>query len=74
MQKPGHRKHQDAKGTEIAAHVSLFLVALVVFYIGLIMGLQVNSNVGTLLWLVLAGIVAANIFWIVRSDSRKATR
>jgi hypothetical protein len=59
---------------KIACHVLLFLAALVVFYIGLFMGLQVNTNVGTLLWLVSAGIVAANIFWIVRSGPRKPTR
>ena len=59
---------------KISAHVFLFLVALVVFYIGLFVGLQVNSNVGTLLWLASAAIVVANILWIVRSDRKRPMR
>ena len=59
---------------KISAHVLLFIVALVVFYIGLFMGLQVNPNVGTLMWLVSASIVAANIIWIVRSGRRRQMR
>ena len=63
-----------ARVLKIAAHVFLFLVALVVFYIGLFMGLQVNPNMGTLLWLVSAAIVVANILWIVRSNRGRPTR
>ena len=55
-------------------HVLLFAVALVVFYIGLFMGLQANPNVGTLLWPVSAAIVVANILWIVRSSRGRPTR
>ena len=33
-----------------AAHVLLFVVAAVVFYIGLGVGLQYDPNLGTLLW------------------------
>lgn len=62
------------RALKIAAHVFLFLVAVVVFFIGLFMGLQVNPNMGTLLWLVSAAIVVVNILWIVRSDRRKLTR
>lgn len=63
-----------ARALKIAAHVFLFLVALVAFYIGLFMGLQVNPNVGTLLWLVSAVIAGANILWIVRSGRGRPTR
>ena len=62
------------KALKISAHVFLFVVALVVFYVGLFMGLQVNPNVGTLMWLVSAAIVVANVLWIVRSDRKRPTR
>ena len=51
----------------IAAHALLFLLAVVVFYLGLGLGLQFNPLLGTLLWLVAASIVALNLFWILRS-------
>lgn len=45
-------------------HVLLFVLALVIFYFGLGVGLQWNATLGTLLW-VLAGIIAlANLLWI----------
>ena len=59
---------------KICAHVFLFAVALVVFYIGLFMGLQVNANAGTILWLISAAIVVANIVWIVRSGRSRPAR
>lgn len=58
----------------VSAPVFLFLIALGVFYFGLLVGLQVNPNVGTLMWLVSAAIFVANILWIVRSDRRRPTR
>ena len=51
----------------IVAHVLLFLLAVVVFYFGLGVGLQFNPALGTLLWLVAAAIVALNLLWMVRS-------
>ena len=48
-------------------HVLLFILAFVVFYAGLGIGLQYNPNLGTLLWLAAAGIAAGNILWIVRA-------
>ena len=50
-----------------AAHLLLFFVAVVVFFLGLGIGLQVNSTLGTLLWLAAAAIMGANIVWLVRS-------
>ena len=45
-------------------HVLLFVLAFVVFYLGLGVGLQWNATLGTLLW-ALAGIIAlANLLWI----------
>ena len=46
------------------------MVALVVFYLGLRLGLTWNSTVGTLLWLAAGLIVAGNIWWMVRRSSR----
>ena len=48
------------------AHLALFLVAIVVFYVGLGVGLQVSSAWGIALWVAAGTIVAANIFWILR--------
>ena len=50
----------------IAAHALLFLLAVVVFYLGLGLGLQLNPLLGTLLWLAAGTIVALNLFWILR--------
>ena len=52
---------------KVAAHVALFLVAVVVFYLGLGVGLQVSPTWGTVLWVVAIAIVLLNIVWIIRS-------
>ena len=57
----------NAARVRIAIHALLFLLAFVVFYLGLGVGLQINPTLGTLLWLVAAAIVALNLFWILRS-------
>ena len=54
----------------IAAPALLFLLAFVVFYLGLGLGLQFSPLLGTLLWLVAASIVALNLFWILRMRKR----
>ena len=62
----------------IAAHGLLFLLAFVVFYLGLGLGLAWNPLVDSLLWLAAGSIVAMNIVWILRSrqgpDSREEGR
>ena len=50
----------------IAAHGLLFLLAVVVFYLGLGIGLQFNPLLGTLLWGAAAAIVALNLWWMRR--------
>ena len=55
------------RGLKIALHVFIFIVAFVIFYIGLFMGLQVNSNIGTGLWILAAAIAALNLAWIIFS-------
>ncbi|MYH41141.1 MAG: hypothetical protein F4150_05125 [Chloroflexi bacterium] len=49
-----------------AAHVLLFVVAAVVFYIGLGVGLQYDPNLGTLLWAASGAIVVLNMLWMRR--------
>ena len=56
-----------AKKARVAAHVLLFVLAVIVFYLGLGLGLQFNPTLGTSLWLVAGGLVALNLLWIVRS-------
>ena len=47
-------------------HILLFVLAVVVFYLGLGVGLALNPTLGTLLWILAAGLFALNLFWIVR--------
>ena len=50
----------------IVAHILLFALAVVVFYLGLGVGLALNPALGTLLWIIAAGVFALNLYWIVR--------
>ena len=52
---------------KIVAHVLLFVVAILVFYLGLGVGLAFNPILGTLLWLLAAAIAVGNILWLVRA-------
>ena len=45
----------------------LFVLAVVVFYLGLGVGLAFNPALGMLLWVAAAGVAGLNLFWIVRS-------
>lgn len=56
---------------KIVAHVVLFLVAIIVFYLGLGIGLAANPAIGTALWVAAAAIAAANLFWILRGRWQK---
>ena len=57
----------SASRVKTAAHAVLFLVAAVVFYLGLGVGLQVSPTWGTVLWAVAIALVLLNILWIIRS-------
>ena len=52
---------------KIAVHAALFLVAIVVFYLGLGVGLQISPAWGYVLWGAALALVTLNILWIVRS-------
>ena len=53
------------------AHIGLFVVAVIVFYLGLGIGLTANPTLGTALWVVAITIAVANLYWILRSRFAK---
>ena len=59
-----------SKKLKVSAHAALFLVAFVVFYVGLGVGLQVSPAWGTTLWVVAIVLAVLNILWIVWSRAR----
>lgn len=54
------------RAVKLVLHVLVFAVAAVVFFLGLGIGLSQNPAVGTLLWVVAAGIAVANAIWMTR--------
>ncbi len=60
----------SATALRVGAHTVLFLVAIVVFYLGLGVGLQVSPVGGYVLWVVALALVLLNVLWIVRSMAR----
>ena len=52
-------------GLRIALHVVLALMAVVIFYVGLFMGLQVNTTIGTILWFVSGALFVGNLLWLI---------
>lgn len=59
------------KPLKIAVHVLLFLLAIVVFYVGLGVGLQRSSTGGTLLVLAAAAIALLNLLWLILPGLRR---
>lgn len=59
------------KALKTIAHVVLFVVAFVVFYLGLGIGLSRDPNLGTALWALAAVIALGNVFWIYKSRPQK---
>ena len=51
---------------KVTAHLLLFLAAIIVFYLGLGVGLQVSPLWGTVLWIAAGALIAVNILWLVR--------
>ena len=58
------------KTLKIAAHALLFVIAVVVFVLGLGVGLQHNPTLGTLLWIAAAAIAGLNVLWMFRSRAK----
>ena len=57
---------------KIVIHVLLFLLAVVLFFVGLGVGLQFSSTLGSVLWIAAIGVAILNTLWIVRTMSRKS--
>ena len=49
----------------IVLHVVLFLVAVVVFYLGLGVGLALNPAIGMILWFASGALFAGNLLWLM---------
>ena len=52
-------------GLRIAAHVVAALLAVVIFYAGLFIGLQVNTTIGTVLWFLSGALFVGNLLWLI---------
>ena len=59
---------------KVAAHAALFLAAVVVFYLGLGVGLQVSPVGAYVLWVVAFAVVLLNVLWIIRRGIRWRSR
>lgn len=49
----------------IAIHLVVALAAVVIFYLGLGIGLQVNPAMGTALWFVSGALFVGNLLWLI---------
>ena len=53
----------------VALFLTVIFTALVVFVVGLFVGLQVNPAIGSALWIVAAVIFVLGLIWVVRSEN-----
>ena len=63
-------------GLRIALHVVLALLAVVIFYVGLGVGLALNPTIGTILWFVSGALFVGNLLWLILflNNRREATQ
>ena len=52
-------------GIRIAIHVVLALVAVVIFYAGLGVGLIMNPAAGMALWFIAGALFVGNLIWLI---------
>ena len=55
------------QGLRRAAHLALFVLAFLLFYAGLGLGLQADAALGTACWIGAGAVIALNVFWMVRA-------
>ena len=58
----------------IVGHATVFLAAVLIFYLGLGVGLILNPTAGTALWLLAGAIGLANAWLTIRSIRRMKRR
>ena len=63
-------------GLRIALHVVLALLAVVIFYVGLGVGLALNPTIGTILWFASGALFVGNLLWLILflNKRREATQ
>ena len=63
-------------GLRIVLHVVLALLAVVIFYVGLGVGLALNPTIGTILWFVSGALFVGNLLWLILflNNRREATQ
>ena len=61
---PTHRPFRRQRRLRPVTHIIIFVLAGLVFWTGLFVGLQVNSNGGTALVFAAALIVVVNLAWM----------
>lgn len=54
------------RSLKVIVHTALFLTAIIVFFLGLGIGLQYNPQLGTALWIGAGILVVLNLVWILR--------
>ena len=59
------------KVVRVCMHIFVFLVALVIFYFGLGVGLAVNPLLGTLLWILALVVAGLNLYVMLRRFVRR---
>ncbi len=52
-------------GLRIVLHVVLALLAVVIFYVGLGVGLTLNPTIGTILWFASGALFVGNLLWLI---------
>ena len=55
----------------IVLHVVLALVAVVIFYLGLGVGLAYNPAMGTVLWFASGALFVGNLLWLILFLNRR---
>ena len=55
----------------IVAHIALFVLAFISFYIGLGIGLQHDPTWGTILWAAAMAIVVLNCAWMLLAGRKR---
>ena len=52
---------------QVILHALLFLLAVVLYFFGLGIGLAVNPCLGTLIWALSGSLLVLNVWWILKN-------